>query len=127
MIGAALVLGTGSAFSGFANQNSDFQPFVTHHVFFWLKNPDSKEDLEKLIFGVKSLGKIEVVKKLVVAVPAKTERREVVDNSYAVSELMFFDSIEDQAKYQAHPIHKKFVEECGPLMSKVVVYDSQTV
>ncbi len=35
------------------------KPMLTHHVFFWLKNPTSKEDLAKLIEGVKTLEKIE--------------------------------------------------------------------
>ena len=100
---------------------------ISHHVFFWLKNPDSTEDLKKLIAGVKSLGKIEVVKELIVGIPAKTEKREVIDNSYAVSELMFFERLEDQKEYQVHAIHKKFVEECGPLISKVHVYDSESL
>ena len=32
---------------------------VVHHVFFWLKNPESKEDKDKLIAGIKALKKIE--------------------------------------------------------------------
>jgi hypothetical protein len=31
---------------------------LMHHVFFWLKNPDSTEDLEKLIEGIQTLSKI---------------------------------------------------------------------
>src|SRR5690606_21469611 len=30
------------------------KPQLAHHVFFWLKNPDSKEDLNKLIEGLKT-------------------------------------------------------------------------
>ena len=97
---------------------------LTHHVFFWLKNPNSKEDLNKLIAGLKTLEKIESVKKLHVGVPASTEKRDVVDSSFSVSELMFFDDVEGQNVYQEHPIHKKFVEQCSPLWEKVIVYDS---
>ena len=97
---------------------------LTHQVFFWLKNPDSKEDLNRLIAGLKTLEKIETVKKLYIGVPASTEKREVVDASFSVSELMFFDSVEGQNVYQEHPIHKKFVEQCSGLWKKVVVYDS---
>ena len=57
--------------------------------FFWLKNPESEEDLKKLITGVKSLAKIKFVKKLIVGIPPKTEKRKVIDNSYAVSKLIF--------------------------------------
>ena len=96
---------------------------IIHHVFFWLKNPSSKEDLDKLIAGIKKLKEIKMVRQLYVGVPASTEKRDVVDNSYHVSELMFFDSLEDQKAYQDDPIHKKFVEECSQLWQKVVVYD----
>jgi len=97
---------------------------LAHHVFFWLKNPDSKEDLNKLIEGLKTLRKIETIRKFNIGVPASTEKRDVVDNSYAVSELMFFDDVAGQDVYQVHPIHKKFIEDCSHLWSKVIVYDS---
>ena len=97
---------------------------LAHHVFFWLKNPDSKEDLNKLIEGLKTLKKIETIRKLHIGVPASTEKRDVVDNSYQASELMIFDDVEGQNVYQVHPIHKKFIEDCSHLWSKVLVYDS---
>ena len=37
---------------------------LTHHVFFWLKNRDSKEDLAKLLDGLRTLKKIETIRKL---------------------------------------------------------------
>lgn len=100
---------------------------LTHHVFFWLKNPGSTADRDKLVQGVKGLAKIETVKKLIVGVPASTEQRDVVDASYAVSELMFFDNVEGQNVYQDHPLHKKFIEEHAHLWDKVVVYDTLEV
>jgi hypothetical protein len=103
------------------------QKQVIHHVFFWLKNPSSKEDLDKLLAGLKTLEKIKTVRKLFIGVPASTEERHVVDNSYHASELMFFDSLEDQGAYQDDPIHKKFVEDCSHLWEKVIVYDVQGV
>jgi len=127
LIAGALAVGASGLLPAMAQSRKEGKVIISHHVFFWLKNPESQADLEKLIAGVKSLAKIEVVKDLTVGVPAKTEKREVVDNGFAVSELMFFDTIEEEAIYQAHPIHKKFVEECGPLMAKVVVYDAQAI
>ncbi len=100
---------------------------ITHHVFFWLKNPSSKEDRDKLIAGIKKLKEVKTVRQLYVGIPASTEKRDVVDNSYHVSELMFFDSLQDQKTYQDDPIHKKFVDECSQLWEKVVVYDVQGV
>lgn len=98
---------------------------IIHHVFFWLKNPESKEDLHALLTGLKTLQNIKTVRKLYVGVPAATENRGVVDASYHASELMFFDSLDDQKAYQDDPIHLKFVQDCSHLWEKVVVYDTQ--
>lgn len=100
---------------------------IIHHVFFWLKNPGSKEDLDKLLAGLQTLRKIKVIKQMYIGVPASTEKRDVVDNSYHASELMFFDNLADQKSYQDDPIHQKFIADCSQLWEKVVVYDVQDV
>ncbi|RXZ32282.1 Dabb family protein [Sphingomonas desiccabilis] len=97
---------------------------MVHHVFFWLKEPARAGDREKLIAGLKTLRAIPEIRELRVGVPAPTEQRSVVDSSYHVSELMVFDTVADQARYQDHPIHQRFVETCGDLWARVVVYDS---
>ena len=97
---------------------------MIHHVFFWLKNPSNKNQ-QRLLAGLKTLEQIKTVRKLYIGVPASTEKRDVVDNSYHASELMFFDNLEDQEAYQNDPIHKKFVEDCSHLWERVVVYDVQ--
>jgi hypothetical protein len=100
---------------------------LLHHVFFWLKNPNSKEDRDKLIAGLQTLKKIETVRKIHIGVPASTEQRDVVDSSYSVSELLFFDDLAGQKTYQDHPIHQQFIKDCSHLWQKVVVYDSLDV
>jgi hypothetical protein len=100
---------------------------ISHHVFFWLKNPESEADLKKLIEGVRTLQKIETIREFHIGVPASTEKRPVVDSSFSVSELLFFDDLEGQEKYQEHPVHKKFVEDYSHLWQKVVVYDSREI
>ena len=100
---------------------------VIHHVFFWLKNPDSKEDLNKLLDGLRTLKGIETVRGIHIGVPASTEKRDVVDNSFHASELLFFDDLAGQKTYQDHPIHKKFVADCAHLWEKVIVYDATDV
>jgi hypothetical protein len=97
---------------------------LAHHVFFWLKDPASITDRDALIEGVRALAAIPTVRGLHVGVPAEVEPRPVVDGSYSVSELIFFDSIEDQNTYQAHPLHQAFIARFSPLWSRVVVYDS---
>lgn len=98
-------------------------PAVVHHVFFWLKNPKSKDDLAKLLAGLRTLGAIETVKAIHIGVPAETEQRGVVDASYSASEILFFDDVAGQNAYQVHPIHQKFVADCQHLWERVVVYD----
>jgi len=97
---------------------------IVHHVFFWLKNPDAKEDLAKLLQGLKTLGKIDTIRQIKIGVPASTEKRSVIDSSYHASELMFFDDLAGQKTYQDHPIHQKFIADCEHLWEKVVVYDA---
>jgi hypothetical protein len=99
-------------------------PKLVHHVFFWLKNPNSKEDLEMLLKGLRTLAKIETVRGVHFGVPASTEKRDVVDNTYSASEILFFDDTAGQKTYQDHPIHKQFVADCSHLWEKVVVYDT---
>ncbi len=96
---------------------------VIHHVFFWLKNRASKEDLDKLLAGLKTLKKIETIRKMYIGVPASTEIRPVVDSTFSASELMFFDDLAGQKIYQDHPIHQKFIEDCSNLWDKVIVFD----
>lgn len=106
--------------------NAELPP-ILHMVYFWLKDPTSTEDKQKLIAGLQSLRAIPQVHSLHIGVPANTLKRDVIDNSFDVSELMLFESVEAQDEYQLHPIHKKFVEECSHLWREVVVRDSVSV
>jgi len=96
---------------------------IIHHVFFWLKDPNSPDDLARLVTGVRSLAGIEPVRSLYVGTPADTERRDAIDASYSVSELLFFDDLAGQRAYQEHPLHRRFVEQCAPLWKRCIVYD----
>lgn len=97
---------------------------VVHHVFFWLKNPNAIADRDRIIQGLKTLRKIDAIKELRIGIVAATEKRDVVDQSWAVSELMFFENLEAQASYQNHPIHLQFIKDCSHLWDKVIVYDA---
>lgn len=94
-----------------------------HHVYFWLNNPDSKDDLEKLLKGLEKLSKVRTIKGFHIGKPAGTNR-DVIDGSYSVSWLNLFNTAADQESYQVDPIHLKFVDECKHLWRKVIVYDS---
>lgn len=120
---AVTTLGASAATAMPTMENRNKKQLI-HHVFFWLKNRDSKEDLAKLLAGLRTLEKIETIKKIHIGVPAPTEQRDVIDSSYSASELMFFDDTAGQKIYQDHPIHQKFIQDCGHLWEKVIVYDS---
>lgn len=94
-----------------------------HHVYFWLKKPESKEDKNKLIEGLKKLTAVKTIKSFHIGQPAGTNR-DVIERSYSISWLVIFNNAADQDSYQSDPIHLKFVEECAHLWSKVTVYDS---
>lgn len=97
-----------------------------HHVYFWLKNPNNPEDLQKLQEGVKSLGTIASIKEFHIGRPAGTNRG-VIDTTYSLSWLALFETAEDEAYYQTDPVHLKFVEDCASLWEKVIVYDSVNI
>ncbi|WP_428665124.1 Dabb family protein [Runella sp.] len=118
----AAMIGTGAATSALAD--APLKKQLVHHVFFWLKNPGSVTDRDKLVEGVKTLSKIETIRKIHVGVLASTEKRDVVDTTWDVSELMFFDDTAGQKVYQDHPIHQEFIKNYSHLWSKVVVYDA---
>ena len=112
-----------AANAGAAASMSTF-PKLVHHVFFWLKNPESKEDLAKLLAGLRTLAKIDSVRGVHFGIPASTEKRDVVDNSFSASEILFFEDLAGQKTYQDHPIHKQFIADCSHLWERVVVYDA---
>ena len=99
-----------------------------HHVFFWLKNPDSKADHDQLLAALKALKQIEVVKYAHIGAPSINDfDKPVTDASYSFSVLLLFDSKKDEETYLYHPLHKKFGTENKHLWSKVMVYDSSAI
>lgn len=105
----------------------DIENQLLHHVFIWLKEPNSNKDFRKLVEGMKTLSQIEVIRSMQIGQPAATKKRAVVDNSYHVSLLLVFNDVQDQKTYQEHPVHLAFVEEHQELWNKVVVYDTEKV
>jgi hypothetical protein len=126
-VASAVAIGASAAATAMPNMESKDKKQLAHHVFFWLKNRDSKEDLAKLLEGLATLEKIPTVRKIYIGVPASTEPRPVVDSSYSASELLFFDDLAGQDAYQVDPIHQKFVEQYSHLWEKVIVYDAMSI
>lgn len=97
-----------------------------HHVYFWLKNPSSEADKNKLIEGLTGLSKVPTIRFHHIGTPASTNRS-VIERGYSVSWMLFFDNLEEEEIYQKHPIHLKFVEDYSHLWEKVIVYDAEQI
>ncbi|MGB3778060.1 MAG: Dabb family protein [Tunicatimonas sp.] len=121
---AALLAGSGLAGAAIARPMKN-PPFV-HNVYFWMNNPDSAEERNKLETGIKTLSGIKLVKGFHLGRPVPSER-DVVDSSYAYHLMLQFDSPEDQAAYQTDPVHERFVADCSGLWNRVQVYDSTAI
>lgn len=113
--GAASIIGTAEA--------KPAKELFVHHVYFYLKNPNSEADKAKLLEGLDKLAKVPTIRMLHIGVPAPTTRSVIV-RDYSISWLCFFDNLEEEEIYQKHPIHLKFVEDYSHLWEKVNVYDS---
>ncbi|MEA5460919.1 Dabb family protein [Arcicella sp. LKC2W] len=106
-----------------ASDKIDAKQIFVHHVYFWLKNPSSEADKAKLLEGLEVLSKVPEIKMVHIGMPASTNRS-VIERSYSVSWLLFFENLEQEEIYQKHPIHLKFVADYSHLWEKVIVYDS---
>lgn len=105
------------------NKEEEKQLFY-HHVFFWLHNPDNPDDRADFEQGISELVRIPEILSCHIGVPAETGYRDVVDDSYTYSYLVFFSDVAAHDIYQAHPVHKQFVENYQHLWEKVRVYDA---
>ncbi len=98
---------------------------LVHTVLFWLHNPDNEKERKTFENGVNNLlNNCKSITSSHFGVPAKTEKRSVIDTSYTYCIVVTFESIEAHDKYQVDPIHKKFIAENKDLWSKVLIYDS---
>ena len=108
---------------GFGKANNNTKTKFIHHVFFWLKNPDDKKELEKFEAALKEMGTIEAISLLHIGTPANTDRP-IIDTTYTYSLLVGFKNQDDHDAYQIHPIHDNFRIEYSDMWTKVQIYDS---
>ncbi len=94
---------------------------IVHQVYFWLKNP--KKDLQDVMNGCKAIGKLKSAHSYLVGVPAATEKRPVIDDSYHIALTVNFESIADHDLYQEDPIHLDFIKQHSDKWEKVQIYD----
>lgn len=113
-----------TAYSQTKQEMKTFDSNFAHTVYFWLENPDSKEDRKAFETSLKKfLDNSAYAKTKFIGKPPKASR-DVVDGSFTYSLIVTFDSAEAQQNYQDEAPHKLFVEESSSLWTKVIVYDS---
>ena len=97
---------------------------LTHTVIFWLKEGLTQEDRELFFQGVETLTTIDSVEQSFLGTPASTPKRPVVDDSYDCVLSVCLKDLDAHDHYQADPIHLAFIEKCGHLWEKVIIYDA---
>lgn len=98
---------------------------LLHIVLFWLKEPNNKAHRDEFETALKKL--ITTNPQAIsnhLGIPANTEKREVIDNSFTYCYTMSFPDIETQNKYQNDPTHQLFIKEAAHLWERVLVNDS---
>ncbi|MBD5653839.1 MAG: Dabb family protein, partial [Candidatus Eremiobacteraeota bacterium] len=94
-----------------------------HNVFFWLRDAGAAERVAE---GCKRhLSAIPDIVRLTVGFPSGPSQLPV-DSSYGVALLIEFTGSAAHDAYEVHPDHLRFVDEFGPLFSRVVVYDVES-
>lgn len=105
----------------------EFDSNFVHTVYFWLANPDNKEDCKAFETSLgKFLDNSAYAKTKFIGKPPRASR-DVVDGSFTYSLIVTFESAEAQQNYQDEAPHKLFIEEASNLWTKVIVYDSKTI
>ena len=97
-----------------------------HTVYFWLTDEADEEDSQFFYEELKKLSNIQLIKQKFIGIPASTEERDVIDNSYDYSITFVFESKEAEKAYQQHPDHLEFIDRNAHLWEKVRVYDAIT-
>lgn len=106
---------------------NEFDSNFAHTVYFWLENPDSKEDCKAFETSLqKFLDNSGFAKTKFIGKPPRASR-DVVDGSFTYSLIVTFESAEAQKEYQDEAPHKLFIAESEHLWTKVIVYDSQGI
>lgn len=94
-----------------------------HMVYFWLKEGVTEQEKQSLMKDCRELlGTIPSVRSLIVGKPAGTPR-EVVDNSYSVGLVVYFDDAKGHDLYQEAEKHLEFIDRNQHIWERVQVYD----
>lgn len=98
---------------------------LVHTVYFWLKPELTAQQRADFRRGVESLGGIKAVAQLHVGVPAKTEKRPIIDDSYSVALTVICKDVAGHDAYQVDPLHLAFVNTFKTFWTRVQIYDAE--
>lgn len=125
---APMVLITAPTWANTVQSDEEIQPStIVHVVNFWLKKDLNEKDKKNFIGFFEELRKIEVINTLNYGIPAKTNPRPVVDNSFDYTLIVTFKDLKDITIYETHPIHLKAIEKYQHLWTKVMVKDTSII
>lgn len=125
---APMVLASAPAWANSAQSDNDLYPnTIIHVVNFWLKEDISEKDKKDFVGFFEELRKIETIKTLNYGVPAQTNKRPVVDNSFNYTLIVTFKDLKDIGIYETHPIHLKAIEKYQHFWTKVMVKDTTII
>lgn len=97
---------------------------LIHTVYFYMKEAVTEEEKKQFEKGLVKLGTVPGIISYYWGPPAKTPKRDVIDDSYAYAINVHFKSLTEQDAYQVHPDHLEFIERYKDLWADVKVYDN---
>jgi hypothetical protein len=122
IIAISVSLLSGAAALNVYDRPKDESLFV-HSVYFWLKDSVTAEQHNEFIVLLRGLEQIKSVEALEIGQPAGTPR-DVVDNSYDVALLVYFEDRAGHDKYQTDPIHTAAIDGFEDWIDKIKIYDA---
>lgn len=96
---------------------------LLHNVYFWLREDLTATERDAFAKRVARLVELPPVRRGWTGVPAPTEDRGVIDNSFSFGLFLAFDDVLGHDEYQSHPEHLQFVDDNSRLWTRVQVYD----
>ncbi len=97
---------------------------MIHSVYFWLKPDLSEADRQLFAAELALVAQLPYLASSRIGKPAPVEARPVCDLSFDWSLISEFKTLEDHEFYQKDcQDHKRFVDTCKHMWSKVIIYD----
>lgn len=119
-----LALASAGISTGLAQSRPAMEETITHYVLFWLRADLTAQELKDFTGFFKELNRIPNKLSLSYGPAAKTNPREVVDNSFSYALIVTFKDLKEIGIYETHPIHLQAIEKYKHFWTKVQVHDA---